>query len=131
MLQVDDKEKIRRAFFLDNKSQRQIAQEFHHSRRTIAAALVNAKPSTYELYAPRASPVLARYKPIIDQWLSEDRTAPRKQRRTAHRMYTQLCEEHDFTGAESSVRCYVRQRRLELEPPEAFLLLEYAPGQDA
>jgi transposase len=75
--------------------------------------------------------VLEPYKPIIDQWLLDDRRAPRKQRRTAHRIYTQLWEEHDFAGAESSVRRYVRQHRAELEPPDAFLLLEYAPGQDA
>jgi transposase len=131
MLQVDDKEKIRRAFFLENKSQRQIAKEFHHARRTIAAALANANPSRYELRTARAAPVLAPYKSIIDQWLQDDRTAPRKQRRTAHRIYTQLCEEFHFTGAESTVRRYVRERRTELEPPGAFLLLEYTPGQDA
>lgn len=131
MIQVDDKEQIRRAFFLDNQSQRQIAKEFHHSRHTIAAALANANSSTYELRTARPAPVLELYKPIIDQWLQDDRSAPRKQRRTAHRIFTQLCEEHHFVGAESSVRRYVRLRRLELEPPDAFLLLEYAPGQDA
>ncbi len=131
MIQVDEKELIRRAYFLDNKSQRQIAKEFHHSRRTIRAALANAKPSTYELRTARSAPVLAPYKSIIAQWLQDDRTAPRKQRRTAHRIYTQLCEQYHFTGAESTVRRYVRQCRAELEPPDAFLLLEYAPGQDA
>lgn len=34
MIQVDDKEQIRRAFFLDNKSQRQIACE-HSSHRVL------------------------------------------------------------------------------------------------
>ena len=131
MIQVDDKELIRRAFFLDNKSQRQIAKEFHRSRRTIAAALANANPSTYELRTARPAPVLEPYKPIIDQWLQDDRTAPRKQRRTAHRIFNQLCEQHYFAGAESTVRRYVRQRRAELDPPDAFLLLEYAPGKDA
>lgn len=131
MIQVDEKELIRRAFFLDNKSQRQIAKEFHHSRRTIRAALANAARNTYELRLARPAPVLAPYKSIIDQWLQDDRSAPRKQRRTAHRIYTQLCEEHHFAGAESTVRRYVRQRRTELEPPDAFLLLEYVAGQDA
>jgi transposase len=131
MIQVDDKEQIRRAYFLENKSQRQIEQDLHHSRRTIAAALANAEPSPYALRTARPAPVLAPYQPIIDQWLQQDRTAPRKQRRTAHRIYTQLCQEHHFVGAESSVRRYVRLRRADLEPPDAFLLLEYAPGQDA
>lgn len=131
MLQVDVKEQIRRAYFLEDKSQRQIAKEFHHSRHTVAAALANAQPSTYQLQARRATPVIEPYQEIIEQWLRDDRTAPRKQRRTAHRIFTQLVEQYQFPGAESTVRRFVRLRRRELAPPDAFLLLEYAPGQDA
>jgi transposase len=42
-----------------------------------------------------------------------------------------LVEEHQFAGAESTVRSYVGLRRTELERPAAFLLLNYAPGMDA
>jgi len=131
MIQVDSQEQIRRAYFLENKSQRQIAKEFHHSRHTVAAALADPTASAYTQRVPRPTPVLEPYKPIIEEWLQEDRTAPPKQRRTARRIFTQLVEQHHFPGAESSIRRYVRQRRTDLEPPEAFLLLEYAPGQDA
>jgi transposase len=131
MIQVDDKEIIRRAYLIDNKSQRQIAKELHHSRHTVAAALADPASGTYELRMPRPAPVLAPYQSTIEQWLRDDLEAPRKQRRTAHRIYTQLVELHHFPGAESSVRRYVRRCRTELEPPEAFLLLTYAPGLDA
>ncbi len=131
MIQVDDKEVIRRAYLLENKSQRQIAKELHHSRHTVAAALADPGAGSYQLREPRPAPVLAPYQPIIEQWLHEDLTAPPKQRRTAHRIFTQLVERHQFPGAESTIRRFVRQRRTELEPPEAFLLLEYGPGLDA
>lgn len=131
MIQVDDKEIIRRAYLIENKSQRQIAQELHHSRHTIAAALADPSTGTYQLHEPRPAPVLAPYQLIIEQWLREDLEAPRKQRRTAHRIYTQLVEQHHFGGAESTLRRYVRMRRAEVEPAEAYLLLTYAPGVDA
>lgn len=131
MIQVDEKEWIRRAYLLDGKSQRQIAKERHHSRRTVARALSDPGTATYRMIEPRSAPVLDAVKPQIDAWRQADQTAPKKQRHTAHRVFTRLGEEHHFTGAESTVRRYVCARRAELERPAAFLLLNYAPGLDA
>lgn len=131
MIQVDEKEQIRRAYLLDGQSQRQIAKERHHSRRAVVAAIADPSTGTYRMTAPRPSPVMDPFKEIVDGWLRTDATAPKKQRHTAHRIYTRLVEECSFTGAEPTVRRYVRLRRAELEVPEAFLLLEYAPGLDA
>lgn len=39
MLKVDEKEQIRRAFFIEGKSIRQIARERRHDRRTVRAAI--------------------------------------------------------------------------------------------
>lgn len=131
MIQVDEKELIRRAYLLDGKSQRQIAKERHHSRRTVALAVSDPGTATYRLIAPRSAPVLDAVKPQIDAWLQADLTAPKKQRHTAHRIFTRLVEEYRFGGAESTVRRYVCAQRAELERPAAFLLLNYAPGLDA
>lgn len=131
MIQVDEKEQIRRAFLLDGKSQRQIAKERRHSRKTIVAAITDSSTGTYRLTKSRPSPVMDPFKALVDEWLCADLTAPKKQRHTAHRIYVRLVEEHHFPGAEPTVRRYVRLRRAELEVPEAFLLLEYSPGLDA
>ena len=131
MIQVDEKELIRRAYLLDGKSQRQIAKERHHSRRTVALALSDPGTAKYRMIAPRWAPVLDAVKPQIDAWLQADQTAPKKQRHTAHRIFTRLVEEHHFAGVESTVRRYVCARRAELDRPVAFLLLNYAPGWDA
>jgi transposase len=131
MIQVDEKEQIRRAYLLDGKSQRQIAKEQQHSRNSVVVAIADPSTGTYHLTEPRPSPVMATFKSLVDEWLRADATAPKKQRHTAHRVYKRLVEEHRFTGAESTVRRYVRLRRPELQGGEAFVLLEYAPGQDA
>jgi hypothetical protein len=47
----------------------------------------------------------------IEQTLETDRQAPRKQRHTAHRIWSRLREEHaEFSIGEPTVRRYVAQR---------------------
>ena len=129
MLKVDQKERIRRAFFIDGKSIRQIAREWHHCRRTVRAAIRDGSPSSYKLFQPRPRPVLGRFVATIDGWLAEDESQPPKQRHTGRRIYNRLVGEHGYTGGESTVREYVRKRRARLRP--VFIPLAYEPGVDA
>ena len=129
MLKVDQKEQIRRAFFIECKSIRQIARERYHDRRTIRAAIRDAGPSHYKLSKPRPRPVLGPFVAIIDEWLAGDQTNPPKQRHTGRRIYHRLIKEHGYTGGESTVRDYVRQRRN--RPRPVFIPLSYEPGEDA
>jgi transposase len=133
MIEVDEKERLRRAFYIDGKSVRQIAQETEHSRDTVKQALVDPSPTVYRLAKSRPDPVMGPYQEHVDRWLLEDPQRPPKQRHTAHRIYERLREEYGFTGAESTVRRFVRQRKaeLELERPDVFIPLEFGPGQDA
>ncbi len=60
-------------------------------------------------------PKLNPYKPIIDQWLMDDKKAPRKQRHTAKRVYRRLLKEVD--GFDCSYRLtaeYVKAKKQEL-----------------
>ncbi len=70
---------------------------------------------------------------MIDEWLSADREAPRKQRHTARRIWQRLCEEHGAGVAEVTVRKYVRRRRRELGEPvdDAFVPQVHDPGVEA
>ncbi len=127
-------EQIRQAYYREGKSIRQIARELHHSRKVVAEALQDATPRQYTLQRPRPSPVLASVIPIVDQWLLEDQQRPKKQRHTAHRIWQLLHDEYRFPGAESTVRCYVREHcpisdgaRAQL----AMIPLAYPPGQEA
>ncbi len=129
MLNVDQKEQIRRAFFIEGKSIRQIARERHHDQRTVRAAIRDAGPSRYKLTEPRSRPVLGPYVAIIDEWLAKDQFSPPKQHHTSRRIYHRLVEEHGYTGGESTVRDYVRKHRARQRP--VFIPLAYEPGEDA
>lgn len=130
MITVTDRERIRRAHFVEHKSIRQIAREFKHSRETVKQALASAEPTQYTLQVVRVAPVLGPYKARIDQLLAENEQLPPKQRYTSHKIYAVLWGE-GFRGGESTVRGYVTQRRREKKRPQVYLPLEFDPGQDA
>jgi transposase len=128
MITVEQKEQVRRAFFVEGKSIRQIQRETGYHRRTIRKALEGGAIPQYTLRKPRAGTVLEPVKPVIDQWLSEDADRPPKQRHTAKRIHERLTTEYGFAGAESTVRRYVGQRRRQMGT-QVFIPLHYAPGQ--
>ena len=126
MIQVEEKEIIRRLYFIEGWSMRRIARERYHSRHTVRRALEDPGPPVYRRQAPRTRPVLGRFLGIIDRWLEEDRQRPPKQRHTARRIHARLTSEFGFRGGESSVRQYVREQR---PRPEVMIPLEHDPGE--
>jgi len=129
MIQVEEKETIRRLYFIKRHSQRQIARERRHSRKTVKKAIMDGGVPEYHLKRAKPCPVMGPYKSIIEDWLKEDRSRPKKQRHTAHRVYERLVSEFSFTGAERTVREYVSKLRFNLE--EMAIPLEFDPGSDA
>jgi len=130
MISVEDRERIRRAYFIENKSMRQIARELGHSRDTVKKAIEAAEPATYTLRRPRPAPTLGPYMARIDELLEENERLPRKQRYTGHRIY-ELIQSDGYMGSESSVRGYIAKRRKEKRRPQVYIPLEFDPGTDA
>ncbi|MBI4631269.1 MAG: IS21 family transposase [Chloroflexi bacterium] len=130
MITVEDREQIRRAYFVEHKSLRQIERQTGHSRRTIEKALQSAEPSAYTLKAPRAAPVLGEYKVQIDKLLAENEKLPRKQRYTAHKIFEQV-KAAGYAGSEAGVHVYVSHHRQSRRRPQVYLPLEFDPGWDA
>ena len=130
MISVEDRERIRRAYFKENKSQRQIARELGHSRKTVRKAIESAEPGSYKLRKPRSAPVLGPYKPRIDDLLEENERLPVKQRYTGHRIYREI-QADGYSGAESTVRGYIAQKRREKRKRKVYIPLEFDPGTDA
>jgi hypothetical protein len=62
----------------------------------------------------RECPALGAHRATVRGWLEEDRSAPRKQRHTARRVWQRLVEEHGAEVAESTVRAFVAEVRREL-----------------
>ncbi len=129
MIQVDEKETIRRLFFIQRYSIREISKELHHARKTVRKAIRDASVPKYHLVQARSCPIMDPFKAIIERWLEEDKSQPRKQRHTAHRIYERLVKEHGFSGGERTVRQYVS--RLKPKFQEMFIPLEFDPGADA
>jgi transposase len=126
---VDQKEEIRRAYFIEGKSIRRIAREGRHDRATVRKAIRDAGPPHYTLAGPRPRPVLGLFTAVIDRWLAEDESRPPKQHHTARRIYHRLKQELGYAGGESTVREYVHNHRSGRQP--VFLPLMYEPGEDA
>lgn len=115
----------------DGWSIREISRRTGWSRQAIRKALAApAATPRYELSAPRPSPVMGPYLEIVRQWLTDDETAPAKQRHTARRIYDRLASEHGFTGAEVTVRQAVARLR-GARPREPFVPLEAPFGRVA
>jgi transposase len=131
MLTEEDRERIRRGYYLEKKSIRQLAREEGRNRITIRKALANhplpARPSPSR---EQPLPVFGPYKERVEQLLQENERLPRKQRYTARRIFDILREE-GFTGGESTVRMHVARYKQARHAPDVFLPLEYDPGRDA
>jgi transposase len=127
MLKMVDVEFIRKKHAVEGWSIRALSRQLMISRQAVRKALRSSEPPRYQLTSPRPSPVLGPWIALVSEWLEADKTAPRKQRHTARRVYDRLVDEHAFVGAESSVRRLVAQLRPKL--PDVFIPLEAPWGQ--
>lgn len=110
---------------------RRLSREHRCHRRDVRQALLSATPPPRKTREFRR-PVLDRWKPVIDGYLEQDKTAPRKQRHTAHRIWVRLTEEHGAEVAERTVREYVATRRREQRLRiELMVPQHHEPGDEA
>jgi transposase len=130
MIQVEDREAIRRAYFVEHRSIRAIARELGHGRHVIRAALTSAEAPNYRLSTARPAPQLGAFKTAIDELLAKNGNAPRKQHYTARKIFQQL-KTQGYLGSEATVRRYVAQQRQSERKRPVFLPLEFDPGRDA
>ena len=122
MISVEEREDIRRAYFIDQRSRRWIEREMGYSRRTVNKALVQADREGYTRREAREAPVLGPYKSKIEALLEESKHMPRKQRYTGHKIYEAIHAD-GYGGSESGVQVYLwRQRRANNRPVPAPLL---------
>lgn len=127
MLKVEDYEVIRRKVLAEGWGVRRAARELGHSPKTVRKALGHAVPPGYVRKAEPCRPVVDPYREVILAYKEADRSAPRKQRHTAQRVYERLVAEHGYAGSASAVRRYMGT----LKPGgEVFVPLVFGPGEE-
>jgi len=129
MINVEHWERIRRAYYIDQKSMREIMRETGHAWRTVKRIIESTEPARYVLQQARRAPQLGPYKEEIAALLAQNGRLPAKQHYTSSRIY-QLLLEKGYQGAESTVRHYVGQVRKAQRKPAVYLPLTFDPGQD-
>jgi len=125
MLTVDEYGRLRRAH-RDGMSIREIARTFRHSRRKVRQVLAEPEPKPYVRERSHC-PKLGAFHGVIDQILTDDESAPPKQRHTAMQVFRRLVAEEGYRGGYDAVRRYIGKRRSRARP--TFIPLDHEPGQ--
>lgn len=134
MTSMDQIHRIRDLYYGQDKSLTEIARTENLDWRTVRKYVdmedFNEAPPgpDAELHTSK----LDKFKPVIDQWLMEDKKAPRKQRHTAMRVHKRLKDEVDgYDCSYRLVATYVagKKKELRLKKQEGYLPLEHHPGE--
>ena len=115
-------------------SQRKIAKMLGVSRVTVAKYLdpdfVVTPEQRMNIKVPRSAPKLDPWKALIDQWLKEDESRPRKQRRTARKIHKDLVSRYAADVSEQTVRRYVAAKKHN-QAKKAYVPLTFPMGSMA
>jgi transposase len=130
MIEVEEREEIRRAYHIERKKIREISRETGYARQTIRKAIVEANGKKEVKKRKRKAPVLGLYKERIAELYAESERQPRKQRYTAKTIY-KLVKQEGYTGSLSTLGHYLAELRKEKRRPKVYLPLEFEPGTDA
>lgn len=128
MLKVENIELIRKLVLIDGLSQNEVAERLKHSKRSVKRALENPEPRQYTLTAPRKCAVAETVRPIVQQWLQDDQSKPRKQRHTQTRIFERLRDEYQFTGSRRTISTLVN--KLQGKTREVFCPIDHPPADE-
>ncbi len=95
----------------DGKSIRYVAHKTGLSRHTVAKYVNDSSPPSYKRQAPLVTPKLRDYKERLQTLHEYDLTRPKRERRTATKLYEQLVLE-GYTGSYYPVRRYIHAIKL-------------------
>lgn len=117
---------IRRKVLVEGASKRSIRRDYKIGSAALEKILTNSEPPGYRQTVVRPKPRLGDFLGTIDEILESDKTAPRKQRHTAKRIFERLRDEYGYTGCSSQVRAAVATAKGRQK--EVFVPLSHPPG---
>ena len=122
---------IRRRHFIENETISSLAESFKLSRPTIRKHLKTVEVPVYHR-KDQPHPKLGSYHEQLDAWLESEAHLPRKQRRSAQRLYECLQVE-GYRGGYTSVQRYVKRwkKKRNSSPAikQAFVPLAFPIGE--
>lgn len=118
-----------RAMHARGDSGRDISRLLGISRNTVARYVsmedMSPRPPTRR---GAAHPATDAYEALVAGWIEENARLPRKQRRTARRVFDELVREHGYPGSLSSVERLVRRLREDAPAGDGYLELVWPAG---
>ena len=122
---------IRQRFYVENETITSLASAFNISRLTIRKHLKTIEELIYQRQN-QPHPKLGSFHDQLEAWLEQEAHFPRKQRRTAQRLYEYLQVE-GYQGSYTSVQRYVKQwKKKRANSPtikQAFVPLAFPVGE--
>jgi len=128
---MDTIAEIRRLHFVENIKISELAKRFKLSRPTIRKHLKTIETPVYSSRKEQPHPKLGDYLNQLNDWLEKDAGLPRKQRRTAQRLFECLQIEGycgGYTAVQRHVRDWKRTRTKSPTIKQAFVPLAFPPG---
>ena len=130
MLKVEQIERIRRKYYIEKKSMRQIAKELGHGRETVRRAIDQAEPGGSKPRQKRTAPKIGPHQERIDELVKENEHLPRKQRYTWQGIY-KIIKGEGYSGSGSTLRHYLAEIGWKKKKVAVYMPLEFDPGTDA
>jgi transposase len=131
MTQIHD---IRKLYFEEGKNITQISRETGRDRKTVRMYIEkeNWNEEKNKVEKEPEFPKLDPFKADIDRWLTDDKTAKRKQRHTAKRVYVRLTKKYGegFNCSYRTVAGYVAKKKKDIFGKKpGYIPLEHIPGE--
>ena len=131
MLFMDFIAEIRRRHFISGEDISSIARSLNLSRTTVRKHLLMTEEPVYQRKI-QTFPKLGEFQERLKQWLETESHLPKKQRRTAQRLFEGLQAE-GYRGAYDSVQRFVKHWKSEQKKTpattKAFIPLDFPPGE--
>ncbi len=122
--------KIRRMYHVQKKGFKAIARELNLSKNTVKKIIRKGKASKNYERAAQSFPALDKFIDRLTERLESDATEPKRRRRTAKKLYDELCAE-GFSGSYSAINRFVQNWKQKKHKgiSKAFVPLEFDAGK--
>lgn len=120
--------KIRRLVLVDGNSIRSVSKSTGISRNTIRKYLVDDNPPNYQRKNTNFNPVLSAHESQLTDWFNFDIQRPKRERRTAKKLYEQLILE-GYKGSYCPVARFIKKlKQSNSIQGQAFIPMEFELG---